>query len=149
VQSSPPFFEKIVIELLMAMGYGGARLDAGKHLGGSGDGGVDGVINQDLLGLEAVYIQAKRYGPTTASVGEPDIRNFVGSLVGRSAHKGVFVTTGSFSSSARAYARAVPHRIVLIDGAELAHLMVVHNVGVRAERSIPLKTIDTDFFDDA
>lgn len=107
------------------------------------------MINQDLLGLDAVYIQAKRYGPTTSSVGEPDIRNFVGSLVGRSAHKGVFVTTGSFSSAARVYARAVPHRIVLIDGTELARLMVVHSVGVRAERTIPLKTIDTEFFDDA
>jgi restriction system protein len=147
-QASPSFFEQVVIRLLVAMGYGGARLDAGMHLGRSGDGGIDGVINQDPLGLDGVYIQAKRYGPTTASVGEPDLRNFVGSLVGRAAHKGVFVTTGSFSSSARTYIRSVPHRIVLIDGGELARLMVLHNVGVRAERTIPLKTIDAEFFDE-
>lgn len=148
VQASPAFFEQVVIELLLAMGYGGTRADAGKHLGRSGDGGVDGVINQDPLGLDGVYIQAKRYGPNTSAVGEPELRNFIGSLVGRSAHKGVFVTTGTFSSSARAYIKTVPHRIVLIDGTALARLMVLHNVGVRVERTLAIKTIDAEFFEE-
>src|SRR5262249_36249483 len=108
IRSSPNFFEHVVIELLVAMGYGKGRLDAGVHLGQSGDGGVDGVINQDPLGLDGVYIQAKRYA-LDSSIGEPDIRNFVGSLVGKAAHKGVFVTTCSFSSAARTYAKNVPH----------------------------------------
>jgi restriction system protein len=131
------------------MGYGGTRTDAGKHLGRSGDGGVDGLINQDVLGLDGVYIQAKRYGPNSNAVGEPEIRNFVGSLVGRSAHKGVFVTTGSFSPPARAYTKTIPHRIVLIDGQELARLMVRHNVGVRIDRKVDLKSVDSEFFDEA
>jgi restriction system protein len=147
IQGSPTFFEHVIIKLLTAMGYGGNRRDAGRHLGGSGDGGIDGVIDQDPLGLDGVYIQAKRYGPNTSPVGEPDLRNFVGSLVGRSAQRGVFVTTGTFSSSARAYIKTIPHRIVLLDGPDLARLMVRHNVGVRAER-VELKTIDTEFFDE-
>ena len=147
VQAAPSFFEQVVIELLLFMGYGGSRQDAGKHLGRSGDGGIDGLINQDPLGLDGVYIQAKRYA-AQATVGEPELRNFVGSLVGRAANKGVFVTTGLFSSSAKAYLRTVPHRIVLIDGQELSRLMVLHDVGVRTERSVHIKNIDAEFFDD-
>ena len=142
---SPEFFEKLIVNLLVAMGYGGSEIEAGSHLGKSGDGGVDGVINEDSLGLDLIYIQAKRYAPEN-TVGRPDIQKFAGSLIGMGANKGVFVTTSSFSSHAHEYAVNVPQRIILIDGDKLTSLMYEHNVGVRVTRSIDLKRIDEDFF---
>jgi restriction system protein len=144
----PAFFERVIVRLMLAMGYGGARPDAGRHLGRTGDGGVDGVIDGDPLGLDAVYVQAKRYQPGGSTVGRPDVQAFVGSLVGHSASKGVFVTTSTFAQTAREYAAAVPQRIVLIDGEELAGLMVRHGVGARVVRTIELKKLDEDFFSD-
>ena len=119
------------------MGYGGSYEQAGKHLGKSGDGGVDGVINDDKLGLDLRYIQAKRYAPKN-SVVRPEIQKFAGSLLGFGANKGVFVTTSSFSKQANEYAREVPQRIILIDGEKLTSLMLENNVGVRVNRTSEL-----------
>lgn len=142
--NSPAFFENLIVELLVAMGYGGSHRDAAKQLGRAGDGGVDGVVNEDRLGLDRVYIQAKRYNGGT--VGRPEVQAFVGSLVGLGASKGVFVTTSSFSPHAKDYAKSLSQRVVLIDGKQLADLMVEHDVGVRIERRLDIKRIDEDFF---
>lgn len=142
---SPGFFERLIVELLVAMGYGGSHERAALNLGKSGDGGVDGVIDEDRLGLDRIYVQAKRYAPYS-SVGRPEIQGFVGSLVGLSATKGVFVTTSSFSSHASEYVKHIPQRVILIDGARLAELLVEHDVGVRVNRTIAVKRIDEDFF---
>lgn len=112
-QSSPHFFEKLVVEPLLAMGYGGSRKDAGKAVGKSGDGGIDGIINEDKLGLDVIYIQAKRW---ESSVGSKEIRNFVGSLVGHKANKGVFITTSSYSKEALEYVKSINHKVILVDG---------------------------------
>jgi restriction system protein len=143
--NSSSFFEVLIIELLVAMGYGGSRRSAATQLGRSGDGGVDGVINEDRLGLDRVYVQAKRYG-VDATVGRPEVQSFVGSLVGLGATKGVFVTTSSYSSQAVEYVRHLPQRVILIDGRRLAELMMEHNVGVRVSRSVEFKRMDEDFF---
>jgi restriction system protein len=146
VHAAPPiFFEKLIVDLLVAMGYGGGRGEAGKALGKSGDGGVDGVINEDELGLDAVYIQAKRYAPTSP-VPVREVRDFVGSLEGFRASKGVFVTTSSFPASAIEFASKVSKRIVLIDGKQLARLMLKHNIGVRKKDVYEIKAIDEDYF---
>lgn len=145
LQNSPAFFEGLIIDLLVAMGYGGSRRDAAQQLGRSGDGGVDGVINEDILGLDRVYVQAKRYGPSS-SVGRPEVQSFVGSLVGLGATKGVFVTTSAFSGPAAEYAARVPQRAILIDGMRLAELMIRYSIGVRSDRVIRLKRLDEDFF---
>jgi restriction system protein len=145
LEASPEFFERVVVNLLVAMGYGGSVEQAGHHLGKSGDGGVDGVINEDKLGLDLIYIQAKRYAPGNV-VGRPEIQGFAGSLLGKGANKGVFVTTSSFSGHAHEFANGVPQRIILIDGDRLTSLMMEHNVGVRVHREIELKRIDEDFF---
>ncbi len=145
LESSPEFFERLIVELLVSMGYGGSVEQAGKHLGKSGDGGVDGVINEDKLGLDLIYIQAKRYAPEN-TVGRPEIQKFAGSLMGMGANKGVFVSTSSFSGHAYDYADSVPQRIILIDGDKLTFLMLENNVGVRVNRTIHLKKIDEDFF---
>jgi restriction system protein len=147
LQNSPSFFERLIIELLVKMGYGGNHADATKQLGKSGDGGVDGVINEDRLGLDRVYIQAKCYA-ADRSIGRPDVQGFLGSLVGQGAAKGVFVTTSGFSSQAREFVRHLPQRIVLIDGETLAALMMEHGVGVRTNRTIEFKKLDEDFFSD-
>jgi len=147
MRNSPTFFERLIIELLVKMGYGGSHTDAAKQLGRSGDGGVDGVINEDRLGLDRVYIQAKCYS-ADRSVGRPDVQGFLGSLVGQGASKGVFVTTSTFSGHAREFVRHLPQRIVLIDGTTLAELMIEHGVGVRLSRPIELKKLDEDFFAD-
>ena len=131
--------------MLIAMGYGGSRLNASEQLGKTGDGGVDGVINQDALGLDRVFVQAKRYAPGS-SVGRPEIGGFIGSLVGHGASKGVFVTTSTFSSRAIEYAAHIPQRVVLIDGKRLAELMIQHGVGVRSSRTLEFKRLDEDFF---
>jgi restriction system protein len=145
LQNSPQFFEQLIVELLVAMGYGGSRLNAAEQLGKSGDGGVDGVINEDALGLDRVYVQAKRYAPGS-SVGRGEVQAFTGSLVGLGATKGVFVTTSSFSAQAMDFASRVPQRIILIDGKRLTELMVTYNVGVRSNRVVEFKRLDEDFF---
>lgn len=145
VQNSTAFFEQLIVNLLVAMGYGGSHKNAAAQLGRSGDGGVDGVINEDRLGLDRVYVQAKRYSGGN-TVGRPDVQAFVGSLVGFGANKGVFVTTSSFSPTARDFVKLLPQRVVLIDGAHLADLMIEHGVGVRVSRTIEFKRLDEDFF---
>lgn len=142
---SPAFFERAIVDLLVAMGYGGSHEDAAKRIGKSGDGGIDGVIDEDRLGLDRIYVQAKRYAPHV-SVGRPDVQGFVGSLVGFGASKGVFVTTSTFSAPARDFVRHLPQRIVLIDGDRLADLMVEHGVGVRVSQTVEVKRLDEDFF---
>jgi restriction system protein len=141
----PAFFEGLIVGLLLAMGYGGSRAEAGQIVGRSGDGGIDGVIDQDALGLERVYVQAKRYG-TENPVSEPEIRAFSGSLGAAKANKGVFVTTSYFTQPAQSFAERHPFKIVLIDGKRLATLMIRHNVGVRIDETLYLKKIDEDFF---
>lgn len=144
-QNSPAFFEGLIVDLLVAMGYGGSHKNAAAQLGRSGDGGVDGVVNEDRLGLDRVYVQAKRY-TTTNSIGRPDVQAFVGSLVGLGATKGVFVTTSTFSPQARDFVKHLSQRIILIDGRHLADLMIEHGVGVRVSRAIEFKRLDEDFF---
>lgn len=145
LQNGPGFFEGLIVELLVAMGYGGSHRNAAAQLGRTGDGGVDGVINEDVLGLDRVYVQAKRYGPGT-SVGRPDVQSFTGSLVGLGATKGVFVTTSTFSPQATEFAARIPQRVILIDGRRLTELMIEHGVGVRSSRVLEFKRIDEDFF---
>jgi restriction system protein len=146
ILSRPPqFLERLVLKLLVSMGYGGLEA-VSEHLGGPGDQGLDGVIRQDLLGLDVVYVQAKRYA-TDRRVGRPDIQGFVGALHGAQASRGIFITTSSFSTDARTYADRVNARVVLIDGPELAQLMVEHNCGVKVEETFVLKQVDEDFFE--
>ncbi|WP_245498038.1 restriction endonuclease [Rhizobium ruizarguesonis] len=143
--NSPAFFEQLIVDLLVAMGYGGSHKDAAAQLGRSGDGGVDGIVNEDRLGLDRIYVQAKRYAPGNP-VSRPDVNGFVGSLVGLGATKGVFVTTSTFSQPARDYVRHLAQRVILIDGRELADLMIEHDVGVRGYRMVEFKRLDEDFF---
>lgn len=140
---SPAYFESLVIELLLKMGYGRNRVEAGKAIGRSGDEGIDGIISEDRLGLEAIYIQAKRWAGT---VGRPEIQKFVGALHGKRARKGVFITTGTFSSEARDYVSHIDPRVVLVDGAQLADYMIEHNLGVSVKAAYEVKRIDADFF---
>lgn len=142
---SPKQFEQLIVDLLLAMGYGGGDRAMGERIGKSGDGGIDGIINEDALGLDAVYIQAKRYAPET-KVGRPALQAFVGSLTGEGATKGVFVTTSDFSKEARDYLNKVQHRIVLVNGERLARLMIQHEVGVRARKTYTLRSVDEDYF---
>lgn len=145
-EMSPAFFESVIVDLLVSMGYGGGRREMGAAIGKSGDGGIDGVIREDELGLDAVYLQAKRY--KEQSVGERELRDFVGSLEGQRATKGVFVTTSAFTRSARDFVDRIARRIVLIDGQQLAALMVRHDVGVRTRSTYEIKDIDEDYFVD-
>lgn len=144
-QNSPAFFEQLIVDLLVAMGYGGTHKNAAKQLGRSGDGGVDGVINEDRLGLDRVYVQAKRYAQGT-TIGRPDVQGFVGSLVGLGATKGVFVTTSAFSSGAVDFVKHLSQRVILLDGHTMADLMIEHGVGVRTAQTIVLSRLDEDFF---
>jgi restriction system protein len=147
VRVAPPaFFERLIVNLLLSMGYGGSAADAGRALGRSGDDGVDGVIDQDALGLDRVYIQAKRYADGN-SIGPGAIRDFFGSLDRHKATKGLFVTTSTFSPSARETAEFLSKRIVLIDGEHLAKLMIRYNVGCRIEEVLHIKKVDEDFFE--
>jgi len=147
VKACPPdFFERLVVRLLTAMGYGGSLADAGKAIGKSGDGGVDGVIKEDRLGLDLLFIQAKRWD--NATVGRPDVQGFVGALYGRKARRGVFITTSTFSKEAKAYADGLDSRVILIDGAKLSELMFDYNIGPVVESSYLVKRIDSDFFED-
>jgi restriction system protein len=141
----PAFFESLIVKLLLAMGYGASQENSGRIVGRSGDGRIDGVIDQDALGLDRVYLQAKRYA-TDSAVNEPEIGAFSGSLGAAKANKGVFVTTSFFTQPARSFAERHPFRIVLIDGEQLATLMIRHNVGVRIDESLYLKKVDEDFF---
>lgn len=143
---TPAFFERAMVSLLLAMGYGGSSEDAGRAIGQSGDDGVDGVIDQDPLGVDQIYIQAKRYGESNP-VGPSAIRDFYGSLSLKKAQKGIFVTTSGFTRSAIDTARQIGARIVLIDGDQLGHLMVQHNVGCRDQQVLHVKRIDEDFFE--
>ena len=143
--SSPSFFERLVVDVLVGMGYGGSREEAGKAVGGVGDGGIDGIINEDRLGLDVIYIQAKRW---ESPVGSPQIRNFVGALAGQKAGKGVFITTSSFTQDAREFVKTVGTRIILIDGRQLSDFMIDYNVGVTTEAVYELKRIDTAYFKD-
>jgi restriction system protein len=145
IKSSPPeFFERLVVDLLLRMGYGGSREDAGKTVGKSGDGGIDGIINEDPLGLDTVCIQAKRWEST---VGRPVVQAFAGSLEGHRAKKGVLITTSGFSADAVTFAQQIEKRIVLIDGRRLAKLMVQHNLGVSTVATYELKKVDSDYFE--
>lgn len=146
LKQSPAFLEQLVLRLLVKMGYGGLETPA-EHLGAPGDAGLDGLIRLDRLGLDVVYVQAKRY--TDRHVGRPDIQAFVGALHGAQASRGVFITTSRFSSDARDYADRVNARIVLIDGVELAALMIEHDCGVIVEESFVLKQVDENFFEEA
>ena len=145
LSSSPRFFEELVVELHVRMGYGGSRDDAGKALGRSGDGGIDGVIKEDPLGLDAVYLQAKRW---QNNVGRPEIQGFVGSLEGERARKGVFITTAGFTKEARDYAARIDKRVVLVDGLQLASLMFEHGIGVTPVSVYEVKRLDGDYFDE-
>ena len=147
IAAPPDFFERLIVNLLVAMGYGGSLEDAGRTLGKSGDGGVDGVIDQDALGLDRVYIQAKRYQQGN-TVGGREIRDFFGSLDRFKAAKGLFVTTSDFTKDARETAGLLSKRIVLIGGDQLAALMVRYDVGCRVEETLYVKTVDEDFFPD-
>lgn len=142
-ERSPAFFERLVIDLLVSMGYGGTRKDAGQAIGKSGDGGIDGIIKEDRLGLDVVYVQAKRW---ESVVGRPEIQKFAGALQGQRARKGIFITTSAFSQDALEYAARIESKIVLIDGETLAQLMIDHNVGVASLATYELKRVDSDYF---
>jgi restriction system protein len=140
---SPSFFEVLVIDVLVKMGYGGTRKDAGKAIGKSGDGGIDGIINEDRLGLDVIYIQAKKW---ENPVGRPEIQKFAGALQGQRAKKGIFITTSNFTKEAQEFASRIDSKITLIDGETLSQLMIDYNVGVNSVASYELKRIDSDYF---
>ena len=146
-KSSPSFFERVVVELLVKMGYGGSRADAGKAIEKTGDGGIDGIIKEDKLGLDVVYIQAKRW--ENNPVGRPDVMQFAGALQAQKANKGIFITTSRFTDDARSYVSQIGSKIVLIDGEQLTSLMIEHDVGVSTVSMYPVKKIDTDYFDES
>ncbi len=141
--ASPAFFERLVVDLLVKMGYGGSRKDAGEAIGRGGDGGVDGIIKEDRLGLDILYIQAKRWEGT---VGRPEIHKFVGALQGKHARKGIFLTTSNFSKEAHEYVQHIDTKVVLIDGATLAALMIDHGVGTSTAATYEIKKVDQDYF---
>ena len=144
---SPTFFERLVVDLIVAMGYGGSREYVVQEIGKSSDQGIDGIVNEDVLGLDRVYIQAKRYAENNV-VGREQIQQFAGALVGHAVSKGVFFTTSTFARTATEYAQKVPQRIVLIDGKMLTKLMVQYNIGVCRERAVELKRVDLDYFEE-
>ena len=144
---SPAFFERIVVDLLVKMGYGGSRADAGKAIGRSGDGGIDGIIKEDKLGLDVVSIQAKRWDNNP--VGRPDVMRFAGALQAQKANKGIFITTSRFTDDARSYVSQIGSKIVLIDGEQLTSLMIEHDVGVSTVSLYPVKKVDSDYFEES
>ena len=141
--NTPSFFENLVVDLMVAMGYGGSRADAGKSIGQSGDEGIDGIIKEDRLGLDVIYIQAKRWEGT---VGRPEIQKFVGALHGKRAKKGVFITTGKFSDEANEYVRTIDPKVILIDGRSLAEYMIDFDLGTSKAVTYEIKKIDSDYF---
>ena len=145
IKCSSAFFERLVVDLLVRMGYGGTRSDAGRAVGKSGDGGIDGIIKEDRLGLDTIYLQAKRWeGP----VSRPEIQKFAGALQGHRAKKGVFLTTSRFTDEALDYVERVDNKIVLVDGKTLAELMLDHGIGCSLSASYEVKRIDSDYFTD-
>lgn len=144
-RSSPAFFERLVVDVLVGMGYGGSRREAGEAIGQAGDEGIDGIIKEDRLGLDIIYIQAKRWEKT---IGRPEVQRFAGALQGKRARKGVFITTSSFSRDAVDYAENIDTKVILIAGTRLAELMIEHGVGVTTEATYEIKRIDVDYFDD-
>jgi restriction system protein len=147
VDLSPAFFERLVVELLVKMGYGGSIKDAGKAMGKSGDEGIDGTIKEDKLGLDIIYIQAKRWKPGNV-VGRPEIQKFVGALAGQGAKKGIFITTSNFTKEALDYTPRNETKIVLIDGEQLAQLMIDYNIGCATQQIYELKKLDSDYFEE-
>ena len=145
VELSPGFFEKLVVELLVKMGYGGSLKDAGKAMGKSGDEGIDGTIKEDKLGLDIIYIQAKRWKPGNV-VGRPELQKFVGALAGQGAKKGIFITTSNFTKEAIEYTPRNETKIVLIDGHQLAQLMIDYNLGCTPQQTYEVKKLDSDYF---
>lgn len=141
--NTPTFFEELVIDLLVAMGYGGSREDAGKAVGRGGDGGIDGIINEDRLGLDVVYVQAKRW---EGNVSRPEIQKFAGALQGQRARKGIFITTSDFTRDAEGYVKTIDSKIILINGKQLAEYMIEHNVGVSTTKTYEIKRVDSDYF---
>ena len=142
-ETPPSLFERIVVELLVKMGYGGSRKDAGKAIGRSGDEGIDGIINEDKLGLDVIYIQAKRWKDT---ISRPEIQKFAGALQGQRAKKGIFITTSGFSKEAREFTQKIDIKIILIDGDQLAQLLIDNNVGVSTVQIYEVKRLDSDYF---
>jgi len=145
MQCSPTFFERLVVDLIVRMGYGGSRKDAGQAVGRSNDGGIDGIIKEDRLGLDAIFIQAKRW---ESVVGRPEIQKFVGALQGQRARKGIFITTSAFTDDAKNYVSMIETKVVLIDGETMANYMIDFNVGISSIRSFEIKRIDSDYFTD-
>ena len=139
----PFLFEQLVIDLLVEMGYGGSREEAARVTKASGDEGIDGIINEDRLGLDVIYVQAKRW---QATVGRREIQSFVGALAGKKAQKGIFITTSAFKTSASEYVKDVHQKVILVDGERLADLMIEHNIGVSILHSYKIKKIDSDYF---
>ena len=142
-ENTPEFFEHLVVRLLVKMGYGGSIKDAGQSMGRSGDEGIDGIIKEDKLGLDVIYIQAKRW---QGSVGRPEVQKFVGALHGQRAKKDVFIATGAFTKDAELYVSTIDPKVVLIDGSRLVDLMINHNLGVSIVDAYEIKKIDSDFF---
>lgn len=142
---SPQFFERLVVEVLLKMGYGGSRKEAGEAIGATGDEGIDGIINEDRLGLDVIYLQAKRWQGT---VGRPEIQKFVGALHGKRAKKGIFITTGTFSTEALQFVSQIESKVALIDGKQLSEMMIDSNVGVTPEAAYESKRIDSDYFEE-
>ena len=145
INSSSGFFEKLVVELLVKMGYGGTQREAARSVGKSGDEGIDGIIDEDRLGLDTIYIQAKKWQQGT-SVGRPEIQKFVGALQGKKAKKGVFITTSNFTKDAYDFVRSIENKVVLIDGDRLTDLMIDYDIGVAGQTTYNIKTLDTDYF---
>lgn len=141
--STPEFFERLVVELLVSMGYGGSIKDAGRAVGKTGDEGIDGIIKEDILGLDSIYIQAKKWNGT---IGRPDIQKFAGALQGQRAKKGIFISTGQFSNEAMEYVSKLDSKIVLVDGVRLTEYMIDNNLGVTLEKAFLLKKLDLDYF---
>lgn len=144
--TDPYHFEQIVVDVLVAMGYGGSKAEAAQVTKKSNDGGIDGIINEDRLGLDVIYVQAKRW---QNNIGRKEIQSFVGALAGYQAHKGIFITTSDFIQNAFDYAKSVSQKIILIDGSRLADLMIEHNIGVSPVQSIEIKKLDSDYFEDS
>ena len=142
---TPDFFERLVVKVLVSMGYGGTLANAARVIGRSGDGGIDGIIDEDRLGLDSIYIQAKRW---EGIVGRPEIQKFVGALQGQRAHKGVFITTSDFTKEAQEYVKNISNKVVLMNGFALAKLMIENNVGVSIAATYEVKKIDSDYFVD-
>ncbi len=143
--SQPSRFEKTVVELIVRMGYGGSLRDAGQAIGRSGDEGIDGIIKEDRLGLDVIYVQAKRWEGT---VSRPEIQKFAGALQGQRAKKGIFITTSDFTKEAVEYAARIDNKIILIDGEQLAQLMIDYNIGVTPDKSYEIKRVDSDYFEE-